>query len=293
MTRPGFAHSRASALIVLVLLATLGVWACAHGPHDTTGGLTDWRDAPRSDSATIALYRLDETAGITCQDDGPQRLNGTYGIDSRSSFGRFKHGRSFKASLDSWVYVPGTSALDFGSEWSVEAWVKADGFSPVECSVIAARWSPESVAQSWLVGLSGYQRSFISGAPVPPALFQRIMPAGPPGSVLVIIQPEAASGPRVYQSTVAIDVNRWTHVAATQHESVLRIYIDGRLDSQFAISGGVRASDAPLVLGNLIDSRWLTEAEGSLRVMNSAGDLYPFYAFEGTLDEIRISSGAR
>jgi len=277
----------------LALLATLGSWACAHGPHGTSTSYgADWRDAPRSDSATIALYRLDETAGVVCQDDGPQRLNGTYGIDSRSSFGRFQHGRLFKSSLDSWVYVPGAPALDFGTAWSIEAWIKADAFSAVECSVIASRWSPESVEQSWLFGLTGYQRQFISGAPVPPALFARIMPAGPPGTVLVVIQPAAASGPRVYQSTIAIDLNRWTHVAVTEDGTVLRIFIDGRLDSQFAITGGVRPSDAPLVLGNMIDSRWLTESEGSLRVMNRV-DLYPFYAFQGTLDELRISSGAR
>ena len=86
------------------------------------------------------------------------------------------------------------------------------------------------------------------------------MPAGP-GTVLVIIQPEAASGPRVYQSTVAIDVNRWT-ACRGDAERVRAPHLYRRpADSQFAITGGVRASDAALVLGNMIDPRWLTEAE--------------------------------
>ena len=49
---------------------------------------------------------------------------------------------------------------------------------------------------------------------------------------------------------------------------------------------------ADLLFGNSIDPRWLSEFGGELRV-TTAPDMNPYYAFDGFLDELRISTTAR
>jgi hypothetical protein len=265
---------------------------CAHGPAHLSGSLMSWRDAPAADSVTVALWRLDETAGDTARDEGPARLAGTLGIDTRPTFGRFHGGRSFVASMNSFVYVPAAPALDLGDEWTIEAWVKPDGYALVECDAIAARWSQSATDQSWLFGLTGYNRTMLNGIPAPPLIFTRALGVTAPGLVGFIFQPESASEPRAFISTLPVGLNRWTHVAVTRSGSVLQIFLDGRLDAQYAFEGRVRPGPMPLVIGNVIDPRWTTTSEGSLRVLPRA-DLFPFYAFQGVIDEVRISSVSR
>jgi hypothetical protein len=89
-----------------------------------------------------------------------------------------------------------------------------------------------------------------------------------------------------------VELNQWTHVAASYDGRVVNFYLDDRLDSQYAFEGEIRASHAPLLIGNYFDTRWLTDFGGELRV-GSGVDREPYYALEGLLDEVRISSSAR
>ena len=73
---------------------------------------------------------------------------------------------------------------------------------------------------------------------------------------------------------------------------MVRFFIDGRLDSQYALSARIRSSPAPLLLGNSFDPRWLTRFGGRLRVRDGV-DQTPYYAYEGAIDELRISRVAR
>jgi hypothetical protein len=87
-------------------------------------------------------------------------------------------------------------------------------------------------------------------------------------------------------------MNRWVHVAATVDGEIVKLYIDGRLDVQVAVTNGIRRSDAPLVLGNALDPRRLTDRSGELKQDDSNGVL-PWYALNGLVDELRISNVAR
>ena len=47
-----------------------------------------------------------------------------------------------------------------------------------------------------------------------------------------------------------------------------------------------------MLVGNYFDTRRLTSFSGELR-LDIGGDDNPYYAFEGLIDELRISNGAR
>jgi len=281
-----------TALAVAGCIAALVAGGCAHVavPRDTTG--IAWRAAPQPDSVTLGLWHLDEASGARLGDSGPQRLDGSYGLDTQPKFGRFFNGRTFISSMNSFAIVSPDPALDFGDTWSVEVWINPANYSPVECSVVVGRWNTSANEQSWWLGLTGQGRVVVPGAPVAPAWFTNVLGPRTVGLLAFVLQPESASQPKAFVSTVPVSLNRWTHVAVTHDGSALRIYLDGRLDAQFVTSDRVRRTPTSLVLGNIIDPRWLTESAGSVRVLDRA-DLYPFYAFDGIIDELRISSGVR
>jgi hypothetical protein len=82
------------------------------------------------------------------------------------------------------------------------------------------------------------------------------------------------------------------HVAASLDGEVVRLFIDGRLDNQIAVANGIQRSPAPLVIGNALDPRRLTDFGGDLR-QDPANAMLPFYALNGLIDELRISNVAR
>ncbi|HEY3188306.1 MAG TPA: LamG domain-containing protein [Solirubrobacteraceae bacterium] len=282
--------------LALAVASAFGLWACAHTarlPAPPADGPPLALDAaPEPDASTVALWHLDEQAGSEVLDAGSARLNGVAGIDSRPEFGRFVTGRRFTASINSFVLVPYSGTLDLGPAWTIEAWVKPSAYGPVELSVIASRWTESANEQSWVLGVLGIGRSLIGGAPPVPGLFQSVITRPGAGLIVLVLQPQDAGEPRAYTSSQPLDRDRWSHVAVTHDGSVLRFYLDGRLDAQYANVEAVRRSAAPLVLGNLIDPRWLVDAQGSQRVPAELGK-YPFYAFEGTVDELRLSNDAR
>jgi hypothetical protein len=87
-------------------------------------------------------------------------------------------------------------------------------------------------------------------------------------------------------------MNRWVHVAATVDGEIVKIFIDGRLDVQVAVSSGIKRTEAPLVIGNALDPRRLTDVSGDLK-QDLANSPLPWYALNGLVDELRISNVAR
>jgi hypothetical protein len=59
-----------------------------------------------------------------------------------------------------------------------------------------------------------------------------------------------------------------------------------------AVNNGIKRSEAPLVIGNALDPRRLTDVSGELKqdLVNSP---LPWYALNGLVDELRISNVAR
>jgi hypothetical protein len=89
-----------------------------------------------------------------------------------------------------------------------------------------------------------------------------------------------------------IELQRWTHVAVTFDGQVVSFFVNGQPDGTFATTGRIRTSQAPLLVGNFFDTRFLTDFGGDLR-QGPTTDTAPWYAFDGGIDELRISRAAR
>jgi hypothetical protein len=285
-----------SAALALVAAAC----SCAHGPHPGGGSSAGWAFA--ADSITTGLWRFDETGGTHVADAGPFQLEGRAGLDTHTDFGRIHGARVFTRALDSFVYVPYNPVLQSGGGLTVEAWIYLNSYPQFEDAPIAARWTPQANEQSWMFSVVG--GSCIGPQRTTPPytrlnspcyhndLIQQAPSSGATGSLMFAYQPDDASPRRAYFSTRILPLSKWVHVAATFDSRVVRLWVDGDLDAQFATRGGIRTSPTGLTIGNFLDPRWLSDFSGDLRVTN-APDTNPYYAFDGYIDELRVSSAAR
>lgn len=278
------------ALLSALLAASLG--ACAkHGPRALQAPAAPAR-APEADSVTVGLWHFDERAGTHATDSSPFRNYGTAGPETRIEFGRYRSARGFTATSQSFVYVPYNPVMESPRGFTVEAWVYLNDLSHYELSGIAMRWSPVPNEQSWLLGVVG-QKLVPPTVPEPsPGWFDSEVATLDTGHLVFAFRPELAAGTHSFQSAVALPMRRWVHVAASVDGEVVRVYIDGRLDVQVAIANGIHRSDAPLVVGNALDPRKLTDFGSDLRQDPNNLPL-PFYALNGIVDELRLSSTAR
>jgi hypothetical protein len=278
----------------------LSLAGCAHAPSPAgTAGkpaaeakVRNAPEAPDADSVTIALWHLDETGGSRAADSGPYRLEAVSGIDTRPDFGRFRDARRFTQSLDSFVYARYNPMFESGGAFTIEAWIQPTAYGSYEDTPIAGRWTPLANQQSWLLAVVGRRLSASPTTRGSPGDRRALVSQGRPGALMFAFMPADAGLPQAYFSNRQIELNRWTHVAATLDGMVVRLYIDGLFDSQYAITGRIRPTDAPLLLGNYFDPRQLTDFGGDLRV-DATVDPYPYYAFQGLIDEVRLSSAVR
>jgi len=281
--------------VFAVALGLLALAACAKSVKkpDVTA------DPPGTpaDSVTVALWRMDETGGTHAADAGRSRLDAVAGPDTRTIFGRFRGARLFTRSANSFLNVPYSPLLDAHSALSIEAWVAPNTYTPYEDSPIATRWSPTTAEHSWMFSIVGSNlparllpNEFGNG--IGPAWHQEFVGNVRAGQLLFVFQPEDAGAPRVFSSLSAIELQRWTHVAVTFDGEVVRFFVNGQPDGAFATSGRIRASQASLLVGNFFDPRFLTDFGGDLR-QGPTADAAPWYAFDGGIDELRLSRAAR
>ena len=245
---------------------------------------------PEADSVTVGLWRFDERVGNSLSDDSPFRLTGTAGPDARVEFGRYRNARSFAATSQSFVIVPYNPIMESPRGFTIETWLYLRDVSRYELSVIAARWTPTPNEQSWVFGVVG--RKLGSVTTPSPGWFESEVGPLTSGRLMFSFTPELAAGTQSFMSTTTVPLNRWVHVAATLDGEIVKFFVDGRLDSQAALANGIRPSTAPLVMGNVLDVRRLTDFGSDLR-QDPSNFLLPFYALNGSLDELRLSNVAR
>ncbi len=281
--------------VLVAAFGLLALAACAKSvkrPDVTTD-----RPGTPVDSVTVALWRMDETGGIHAADAGRSRLDAVAGPDTRTIFGRFRGARLFTRSTNSFLHVPYSPLLDSQSALSIEAWVAPNAYTPYEDSPIATRWSPTTAEHSWMFSIVGSDlparlRPAEFGIGTGPLWHQEFVRDVPAGRLLFVFQPEDAGAPRAFISLSAIELQRWTHVAVTFDGQVVSFFVNGQPDGTFATSGRIRASEAPLLVGNFFDTRFLTDFGGDLR-QGPTTDPAPWYAFDGGIDELRLSRAAR
>jgi hypothetical protein len=283
---------RASWLLVCGTL--LGLSACAHHGQGGDGLAPEppqqSAQPPDADSVTVGLWHFDERSGPRVQDAGPFRLNGVAGPDSRVEFGRYKSARSFTATVQSFVVVPYNPVMESPRGFTVEAWVYLNDISAYELSAIAMRWSPTPSEQSWVLGVVG--RNLSVNTTPSPGWFDDVVAPFITGRLVFAFRPEPANALQRFSSSTTLPMNRWVHVAATVDGEIVKIFIDGRLDVQVAVSSGIKRTEAPLVIGNALDPRRLTDVSGDLK-QDLANSPLPWYALNGLVDELRLSNVAR
>jgi hypothetical protein len=284
-------HVRCLGGATLLLLA-VGLGACAkHGPHGMRAPALA-PSPPVADSVTVGLWRFDERAGIHVADSSPFQLSGTVGPDTRLDFGRFKSARTFTATAQSWVFIPYNPVMESPRGFTVDAWVYLNDYSSYELSGIAMRWTPVPNEQSWLLGVVGNKLGPPTITTSSPGWFTNEVATFTAGHLVFAFRPELAAGTQSFASTATLPLRQWLHLAASVDGEVVRLYIDGRLDVQVAIANGIHRSTAPLVVGNALDPRLLTEFGGDLR-QDPANLPLPYYALNGSVDELRLSNVAR
>jgi hypothetical protein len=282
------------ALVTLACATLIALAGCAHHNATTKNGAADSSrplpEPPVADSVTVGLWHFDERSGPRVYDASPFRLTGVAGPDARVEFGRYKSARSFDPTVQSFVVVPYNPVMESPRGFTVEAWVFLNDISTYELSAIAVRWSPLPTEQSWVLGVVG--RQLAATASPSPGWFNEVVSPFSTGKLVFAFRPETANSLQRFASTATLQLNRWTHVAASVDGEVVRIYIDGRLDVQVAVANGIKRSEAPLVLGNALDPRRLTDVSGELK-QDLANSPLPWYALNGLVDELRISNVAR
>src|ERR1041385_5863311 len=265
MTREG--RTRFAALWVTALVPVLGLalGACAGHVVREVRAPRPAPVAPLTDSVTVGLWHFDERAGLHAIDASPFHLTGTCRPDTRVEFGRYNSARAFTASAQSFVFVPYNPVFESPRGFTVEAWIYLNDYSRYELSGIAMRWSPAGNEQSWVFGVVGAGLGPPTLTAASPGWFTPETATFVLGHLVFAFRPELAAGTQSFTSTTAIPLGRWAHVAATVDGEVVRLYIDGRMDSQTAIANGIQRSPAPLVVGNAIDPRRLTDFGSDLR----------------------------
>lgn len=278
-----FVRAATTLLLLVSLSSCMRAGRAANAAYD---------DGPRSDSVTVALWRMDQTGGTSVPDASPFRLDGVAGPEVTTDFGRYNGARRFVQSLDSFVLVPDNPLLNFEGSFTIESWIHLDDYGWYEATPIVAKWTPVANEQSWLFGVVGYKRTPPASPRFSPGYLNQEVAGGVPGVLMLAFQPEEAGLTRAFFSNRQIELGRWVHVAATYDGEIVRLYVNGQLDGQYATQGRVRPTEAPIMIGNMFDPRWLGSFSGDLRIQQ-ATDPTPFYAFTGLIDELRISNRAR
>lgn len=290
------ARRNSAGRLLAAALGLLALSACAKGVKQPD--VTADRPGTPVDSVTVALWRLDETGGPHAADAGPSRLDAIAGPDTRTIFGRFQGARLFTSSINSFLFMPYSPPLDAPqAAFSIETWIAPNSYSPYEDSPIASRWSPTTAEHSWMFTLVGFDlpaslRPAGYGDGPGPMWHQEFVQGAAAGQLVFVFQPAVAGSPRVFRSQSKIELQRWTHVAVTFDGQIVSFFVDGQPDGSFATAGRIRPSQAPLLVGNYFDPRFLSDFGGDLR-QGPAADTSPWYAFDGGIDELRLSRAAR
>jgi len=278
---------RRAAFVLAALLVLAGTAEAKKKKHEDKAAPFP----PAADSVTVALWSFDENGGPIAGDSGPFRMTGTAAPDARTDFGRYHSARIFNRTQQSFVIVPPNPTMNLRGPFSIEAWVYVNSWSAYELQVIAARWSPVPGDQSWVFGVSGLKEKY-PVVPAGPELFASAVLDVPATRLVFAMQPAEAAAMVSFASIGSLPQGRWVHVAATADGETVRLYIDGRMDTQFATRNLPRASLAPIVFGGFVDPRRISDQSGHMQI-DGTSDYSSFYGFDGAIDEVRLSSTAR
>jgi RHS repeat-associated protein len=227
--------------------------------HDAAGRPVRSETSTTADDALVAEYRFDGQSGQTAVDGSGQGNNGTLQNVAWEPAGRFGGAVRMAGTDSSRVVVPDAASLDLAGDLTIEAWVRPEGYSPSDASVVEK------------VGDSACPRAY--SLHVSPGPYSGARVAGSScGSIL--------GGGWAHP---AVREGGWSHVAVTISAArKLRAFLDGVEVKSFDLSGVGAVTAGDLLIGRrfkgLVDEvrvygRMLTSGEivGSARRNGRAG----------------------
>jgi hypothetical protein len=197
----------------------------------------------------IGYWSFDEGDGTVVYDSSGNGNDGTiYGATWNGGY--CNGGLQFNGTSD-YIEIPDSVSLSPTSAITVEAWVKAD-FETVSSSgrAILAKGDTPSIAPDYVLAVSSSKQ------------------------ISFYISDSAGHAyPDPFPTTTyTIKTGKWYHIAGTYDGSMVKLYVNGKLEDQFPGSIALNDSDRPLYIG-----RW------------RAGD--PAY-WAGIIDEVKIYNRA-
>ncbi|HET8606476.1 MAG TPA: LamG-like jellyroll fold domain-containing protein, partial [Gaiellaceae bacterium] len=204
--------------------------------------------APRPAAAgngLVAAYSFDAGAGSTVADASGNGNTGTIANAVWSSAGHSGNALSFNGS-NAWVTVPGTTALQLTKAFTLEAWVKPTAEN--------GAWRAAVIKED--PGRNELDYGLYASTDTGP----------PSGHVLVGSPPDS-----YLRGTTTPPLGTWTHLAASYDGSTLRVYQNGALQAQKAVSGAIDTSTGPLRIGgDNVWGEWFAGLIDDVRVYNRA-----------------------
>lgn len=171
----------------------------------------------------VAAWSFNEGAGSTLTDGSGGGNTGTVVGPTWTAAGKYGGALTFDGTND-YVTVPDAASLDLGSSMTLEAWVRPTASSGWR--TVLLKETPTSLAYS-LYSASGTNR---------PSVW---------------IDGTSSVG------SAALTTSAWSHVAATYNGSRLRVYVNGVLRADRAVTTPVPVSTGPLKIGgNAVWGEW-------------------------------------
>ncbi len=220
-------------------LSSLGMTAVASGPEPLSPLKHDGGYVP--DPATALLFKLNEGEGAVIHDESSF---GNLGLAHGTEWTAGKYGKGLLLDgIDDHIQVPASPSLAITSTLTLEAWIFPLGELDGVGTIIV---KPDSYL---LEALEGADPKFRGG----------IWRNGAPQKVV---------------SASRLARGAWQHVALVYDGAALRLYLNGRLDAERALAGGIDTNGNDVFIG--------AHPFGT-----------PSRAATLVLDEVRISNVAR
>jgi len=233
-----------------MVMSTMTVLVVTIGGPDVASARTQPGRAPTT-NGLVLHYSFDNDTGTTARDSSPTALAGRYrNTTAAAARAQSVPGKGRAIALtgvdQQWIAVPERNALDV-DRYTLAAYVRYTG---VENDQTFGRWEVLEKADAyWLnIRTDGKVRvgGFFGGC--------------------------TSAAWRYLDSSVAVPIGTWTHVASTYDGTTLTVWINGRAAGSRAVSGRTCSNDQPLAIG--------------AKNQPAKGLLEAFW--DGRLDDVRI-----
>jgi hypothetical protein len=178
----------------------------------------------------LGVWLFDEEGGNIAIDSSGNGRDGEILGNVERVDGQFGNALSFPGQNDSFVTIPHDDGLNVG-EFSITAWIKA-GVSGQQFQVIVTKGSEATTYGYYL-----------------------ILYSAPPQFNIAGFTPAPQDWKEAFGTTDVRD-DQWHHMAGTYDKKSVKIYRDGEMEGELAVSSDPDTVDTPLAIGAQHDGIW-------------------------------------